>query len=320
MDKRNNKKNPTPFDTIMDNNGTMVFKVHAAMTSREYRLHAAWLASSSHARPELLVTATTSPSRDIDSPQSLTFAYMKRKNNQASRMNNEAVDQLLKSDSTQEIRTTMLTLGSPDPEIILQLDDNSNPRGNIASAVTLPLCRHCFAPLQAGWKGTTVVKTIPGEAHNLSKTQARRARRRRRDAKQGAVPRYQNRLQLACGTCTQRHAIPGKVKRKRQINKQEKKTKRSVKSSKKGSTTATAAATTGQSLVSLNQPDRRKRAAADAHNNNNAAFVPLPDSSPARTMTGVARPKGPQTLAAAAGKKKKIKKTNLMDFLSSLNN
>lgn len=268
----------------------------------EYRLQAMWLASSQSTR-----TTTTAGRHDDneprprdagDDPPRWTLDYMKRRCT-------------IMIGNTEDNPT--LTIHSDEPNMSVEMASPHEGQQQAASStgLTFPVCRECGLPLQAGWKGTQVVKVDRyNNNQRLSRAQARRARRRRlharvRAQKDPSLPSVpvppKNRLVLECGLCTSRNAFAGNpkpkkthTKNRRNDAKQKKKKQSLTKIKEKGS---------------VKPPSKHK-------DPDKAQFVRLPEDAAFRRPSAT---KPATTLTAAAGKKKKIKKTNLTDFLSSLN-
>jgi len=265
----------------------------------EYRLQATWLASS-HAATSNFVPTNCSRSHCVerrqDDPRTLTFNHMKRCSTAKTTTNNDANDK----------RFPTLSLQSSEP--CMKSVDKTYPDQDSISTLAFPVCQQCGLPLQPGWKGTNVVKiSCVHLQRGSSKTRVRRVRRRRLAAKLRAQkdssilpPRAppKNRLIVQCGLCTFRNSLPG--------NPKPKKFKHMRKDSDQKGKRQSSKVIKGRASVESTK-----------HNSTGTAqFVRLPEDS-SRNLPSVSKPA--TTLAAAAGKKKKIKKTNLMDFLSSLN-
>ena len=262
----------------------------ARSVTDEYRLQATWLASSHAAVSNFVLTnSRTHHVERRDDPRTLVFDHMKRCGT-----------------TSDEKQLSTLSLPSHEPKMIY-LDKITLGR-NLESILTFPVCGDCGSPLQPGWKGTHVVKLGRMQPRDgSSRTQTRRARRRRLEAKVRAQkdsslppprPPAKNRFILQCGLCASRNSLPGnpKPKKPKYIRKQ------SDQKGKKQSSTMI------KGRISAQPPKHKSTGTAQ--------FVRLPEDSP-RSLPSATKPA--TTLAAAGGKKKKVKKTNLMDFLSSLN-
>ena len=332
---------------------------HHSLLTDEYRLQALWLTTSSNANgPDCdddshddgnnnnnnncnneipaKTNNTTIFGLNDGSPQAWTRRYLMKGISSFHDGDNVGDDDEYKQTHT---RIKMITATQNHPAISFAKDTTNNK-----PSLSFPLCRDCGAPLQPGWNGCHVVALTAssltsakaGTARHKDanvKTRARRQRRQRLketiQAKQQQQQKQQkhgnathgssrqpvkNHLILQCGFCTTRLALPGNPKKRKRCTYD--------KSAEQSATTSR--------YRNTNKKKKKGQLKQEKGNEGSTLegqFVKLPPKEPPLKMAAAIpsstasfrSKKPPTTLAAAAGKKKKPKKSNLMEFLTSLN-
>jgi hypothetical protein len=247
----------------------------------EYRQQAAWLAAGyNHSK--------TPPAQDAPSDsvgKDATAAACP-----SLRVSQHMIQSLPDEDES----TQRMQVSSVRPQII-------GDEGRTASSLGFPLCQTCLAPLQPGWNGTKVkLRSIPTFTTQTRPDHQQVSKAKKKKAKKVssveivAAQAAPSTLLVYCGVCAAVNPFPGDPKKPNKSERQ-----------KKAAAKTTAQKTSSKEKATVKASQRKKPASS--------SFIQLPP--PAH----LGQKKRIPTTLALGGKKKKKQKTNLMNFLSSLN-